>query len=195
MGIYGATSVLIFEQIFVAKVINEKGYISDMMSSRNDLPPPPPPYPGPRASDSDDSSKMLIIIVAVIVIMVAGSVILSAVLYMSLPDGDFTEARGEIIYDEDMSEPENGTAYFTLTLHQPTEIRPRYVVVRVYNSNDQLVTSEVDVDWIHHDGNSARLKSGDGLRISSTHEIYGYRVVLIISGNYFGAIRCSIPSE
>ncbi len=171
-----------------------------MLSSSNNLPPPPPPppppYPGPRASGSDDSSKILLVVVAVIVIMVVGSVIIAAVMYMSLPGAEeFHHASGELIYDEDMSEPDNGIAHFTLNLHRPTVIESRDMVVRVYNSQNEEVTSQVDVDWISDDGNTALLGSGDELRISSPHEIYGYRVVLRISGDYYGTISCRVPSE
>ena len=186
------------EKVVVAKDINRLYSLYRMvirMSSNNNL-PPPPPYPPSGASGSDESGKILLIVIAVIVMMVVGTVFFAAVMYMSLPGPDeFLHASGELIYDENMSEPDNGIAYFTVDLHQPTVIESQDIVVRVYNSHNEEVTSQMDVDWISDDGDTALLRSGDELRISSPHEIYGYWVVLRIGGDYYGIISCYIPSE
>lgn len=170
------------------RFINE----ADNLLSNTDVPPPPPP---PNSSDSDDTGKILIIAVAVVGLLVIGSVLTAAFFYINLPEGGTVNvADGDLIYDEEGSHPERGSANFTLILDEPSRVDLANTEMRILNSEGEDVTSQIEGEWISVNSDQEHLKSGDILSLSSSKDISGYEVLVTIEGEYRGIISSTIPS-
>ena len=170
-------------------------------SSDSSLPRPPAPPSSPRSPDpdDDDSMKVLLVVVIVVGILLIGTALISGFLYFTLPEPDFDDSidlvHGNLDYEEDLSQPENGSAVFNITLQKPSQIRVENTQITVLNSTREEVTTQVDTEWKSERG-SEHLEAGDKLIISSSssEDIRGYQVRVRIKGEYIGTLYGYIPS-